>query len=60
MDARKWNLMIAIVNNNEPRSKAEENFSPSEMKTYDRMVADLAKLRERYPEAAYHPVESDW
>ena len=60
MEARQWNLMIRMVNENVSRSEAEKKFSEEEMKIYDEMVADLAKLREKHPEAAYSPVESDW
>ena len=60
MEARQWNRMIWMVNNNIPRSEAEKEFSEEEMKTYDKLVSDLAELRKKHPEAAYSPVESDW
>ncbi len=60
MDARQWNLMIRMVNDEDPREEVEKHFSKEAMKTYDKMRAQLDELRKKNPKAAFYPVETDW
>ena len=60
MDSRQWNLMIRMVNDGDPRAKAQELFSAEDMCTYDKMKAQLAELRSKNPKAAFSPVETEW
>ena len=60
MDSRTWNLMIMMINNKEPRAKAEQLFSKKELKVFDSMNAQLTELRKSNPSAAFSPVETDW
>jgi hypothetical protein len=60
MDSRKWNHMIRMVNDNDPRSKAEKEFLEEEMTIFDNMKAELAEMRRENPRAAFWPVETDW
>lgn len=60
MDSRQWNLMIRMINDGDPRTKVAEHFSKEEMKTFDKMSAQLAELRKKNPKAAFSPVETDW
>jgi hypothetical protein len=60
MNSRQWNLMIYMVNDGNPRGEVKKHFSKEDMKTYDNMIVQLAKLREKDPNAAFSPVETDW
>jgi len=60
MTGQQWNLMIRKVNEGKPRKEVEKYFSKEEMKTYDRMCAQLAEWRKKDPRAAFAPVENEW
>ena len=60
MNSRQWNLMIRMINDGDPREKAERQFSKVDMRTFDKMRLQLEELRKDNPKAAFLPVETDW
>ena len=52
--------MIRMINDGDPREKAERQFSKVDMRTFDKMRLQLEELRKDNPKAAFLPVETDW
>lgn len=60
MNAKRWNDFIYAVNNNLPI----ESINPpveneNEVRIFNNMVKELARMRESRPQAAFYPVEKE-